>query len=958
MTDSSRQTTKPPAKETTPREHCAFCEAPLPADSGVAWHGAAKYCCYGCRILGEGAARPIAMSTASSSPWFKIAVGAVLAGQAMLLGMAINLAPPTGLARWLLHGALIGASVGVLAILGGPLWATAIEEIRQRRVTVELLFLAGVAGALGASLHSTFTGTGAVYYEVVGVLTTVYAIGKTLGAQSRARALAETRQLHRNFETCQQLAPDGSVRSVRVTEIQPGDEVLVLAGEPIPIDGRIVAGQAFVCETPLTGEPFPVVRRAGDAVWAGSYSEDGELRLAATAPGTGRRLDMLLAALEAARERPCRIQAQADRMVRWFLPLVLAISVGTFGFWTWKSGWAAGLYNALAVLLVACPCAMGLATPVALWSGLAALAARGLVLRGGDEIERLATVRQMVFDKTGTLSEERFTLIDLATLGSVAERRELTGQLRAVQNACAHPVARAFHAFAKGDEAGFTVRRLKTIAGLGIEAWIESARGEEHHLRAGGRELVVDRTPESELLSRLRHSASDHLVYVEVDGRLGAIAAVNERLRDSARESMRALERQGMTCLVLTGDSPERATRLLGSRAIEGGLSPNEKAARIEDLKRSGMDVGFVGDGVNDAPAMRAASIGIALAHGAGVTTAGADAVLYGGDLRVLPWAVALSRQVRDSIRSNLLFAGAYNVIGIVLAATGLLHPVVSALLMVVSSFTVSWRALRATECGYACGAGASGAEAAGTSPAPPDANPPARAIVSRGWGWDRLALRPSPEAIGVRSRRTRLISSLLLAAQIPFLIYLGQLTGRGAILTATTMLAIAVFMLRFHTNHAEGRHLADMVTAMLGFGNWGMILGWWADGGFNPVHACCLGTLGGGFSFLSFTHMPWMNAGMLLFGLPPMLLGPDKAYRGLGRKAYGILSSIGMIWGMSFGSFVSMKWLGPWGADKFLLSLSGMTVGMLLGMVLACELGRAISLAFRARSKGAEAQP
>ena len=944
--------------EPAPREHCAYCEAPLPAGDGVGGRGAAKYCCYGCRILGEGAARPIALSTVTSSPWFKIAVGAVLAGQAMLLGMAINLAPPSGLARWLLHGALIGASAGVLAILGGPLLTTAIEEIRRRRATVELLFLAGVAGALGASLHSTFTGTGAVYYEVVGVLTTVYAIGKTLGAQSRARALAETRQLHRTFETCQRVEPDGSARSVRVTEIRTGDQIRVLAGEPIPIDGRVVEGQAFVCETPLTGEPFPVVRRAGDTVWAGSYSEDGELRIAATAPGAKRRLDALLAALDSARERPCRIQAQADRMVQWFLPLVLVISLGTFGFWTWKSGWAAGLYNALAVLLVACPCAMGLATPVALWSGLAALASRGLVLRGGDEIERLATVREMVFDKTGTLSEEQYTFTDIETIGTIEERQRITGQLRAVQQACSHPVARAFHGFGK-TEGDYTVRRVKTVPGQGIEAWIESARGEEHHLRAGGREMVSDRRGETELLSRLRHSRSDHLVYVEVEGQLAAIAAVNERLRGSARETLRTLEQLGLNCLVMTGDNPERAARLLGRRSIEGGLSPNEKAARIEELNQMGREVCFVGDGVNDAPAMRAASIGIALAHGAGVTTAGADAVLYGGDLRVLAWAVALSRQVRDSIRSNLLFAGAYNLVGIVLAATGLLHPVVSALLMVVSSFTVSWRAMRATECGYACGAGAAAAATEETSPALPGADLPAEAVGSRGRGWlDLFAPRISPGSTGSRFRRARLISSLLLAAQIPFVIYLGQLSGLGAILTAMALLLIAVVMFRFHPDHPDGRHLADMTSAMLGFGNWGMILGWWADGGFNPVHACCLGTLGGGFSFLGFTAMPWMNGGMLLFGLPPMLIGPERTYRGLGRAAYGILSSIGMVWGMSFGSHVFMNWLGLWTSDKFLLSLSGMTVGMLLGMVLGCEFGRAVSLALRAGRQRAEPGP
>jgi cation transport ATPase len=207
----------------------------------------------------------------------------------MLLSLAVNITPPAGGVRLLLHAALMVSSIAALAILGRPLMQSAIEEIRQRRVSIELLFLAGIGGALGASLHSTISGVGAIYYEVVAVLLTVYSIGRTLGAQSRARALAETRHLQRTFETCRKIAADGSIVTTRVAEIQAGDQIRVLAGEAIPIDGRVVQGQAFVCETPLTGEPFPVVRRAGDAVFAGSYSEDGELRISATVPGTGRR---------------------------------------------------------------------------------------------------------------------------------------------------------------------------------------------------------------------------------------------------------------------------------------------------------------------------------------------------------------------------------------------------------------------------------------------------------------------------------------------------------------------------------------------------------------------------------------------------------------------------------------------------------------------------------------------
>lgn len=888
------------AEPSAQRPHCEYCDAPLPAS-------AAKYCCYGCRVLGEAGHKPVAQPEAPNAPWFKIAVVAVLAGQAMLLGLAANLTVPDGDARWLLHVALILSSVAALAILGRPLLQSVIEDIRCRRVSIEMFFLIGIAGAFVASLQSTFTGVGAIYYEVVAALLTVYSVGRTLGAQSRARALAETRHLVHTFETCQKIGEDGAVSTTRVAEIRPGNEVRVLPGEPIPVDGRIVRGQAFVCETPLTGEPFPVVRREGDAVLAGSYSEDGELRIAATAAGNARRLDILLAALETAREKPCRIQAQADRIVSWFLPLVLLVSAVTFAAWTWWSGWSVGLFNALAVLVVACPCAMGLATPVALWNALAAFAARGLVVRGGDVLERLAALDRVVFDKTGTLSEERYSLIDLATVGN---RATIIAQLRAVQNASTHPVARAFHS--TGDESRLRVRSLKTIPALGVEAWLDG----ENYLRIGQRELMSDLGGETELLASLRRGPGDPLVYVEVDGKLRAIAAVRERVRDSAAEAIAALRQLGVESAVMTGDRPERAAQLLAQQHIEGHLTPQDKADRAEMMTRAGHRVAFVGDGVNDAPAINAASVGVALAHGAGVTTASAEAVLYGGDLRVVPWAVELARHVSNSIRSNLMFAAFYNVAGIALAASGLLHPVASALLMVVSSFTVSWRALRSTESGEVCC----------TLPA---------------------AREPAAE---VYRSRLQWLYAALVVAQIPFLIYLGQLSAFAAIGLSVGMLALGAFITRFRTRNAEVFRFAQMTFAMLGPCNWGMILGWWADAGFGPAVMGCPSCHAANFSLLGFAHMPWMNLGMLLLGVPPMVFDPTNLKRGLNRLSFAALSSVGMVWGMSFGDFVFMKLFGSIVPNIFLLSLAGMTVGMLLGMFLCCELGRAIGLAWRRR--------
>jgi soluble P-type ATPase len=523
----------------------------------------------------------------------------------------------------------------------------------------------------------------------------------------------------------------------------------------------------------------------------------------------------------------------------------------------------------------------------------------------------------MVFDKTGTLSEEKFSLIDLATVGSMQERLKVIAQLCAVQNVSSHPAARAFHSLdpTSGQACG-RVRSLKTIPARGIEAWLESGQGDEHHLRIGQRDLMSDLTGEAELLGRLRHTQSDHLIYVEVDGRLQAIAAIRERLRDSADEAIRMLEQQGIDSVVMTGDRLERAVELLGRHSIQGGLTPQAKAKQIETLKQAGRRVGFVGDGVNDAPAVQTASVGIALAHGAGVTTAGADAVLYGSDLRVVPLGIALSRQVRDSVRSNLAFAAVYNAIGIVLAASGLLHPVAAALLMVVSSFTVAWRALRSSESGELC------------------CTLPGVAKATREFR------RPGSQKS----------YALMVVTQVPFLIYLGQLELYAAVGVAVTMLVLGVCIARFRTRNAEVFRYAQMTFAMLGACNWGMILGWWADAGFAPATIGCPACHTSHFSLLAFMNMPWMNAGMLLFGLPPMILDPANRKRGLNRLSLAVLAGAGMVWGMSLGNCVFMKWLGPLVPNLFLLSFVGMTIGMLLGMFFCCELGRAIGLAWQRR--------
>ena len=377
----------------------------------------------------------------------RLGIGILVVGQSMVFSLALNLhddVPPV--ARALTQWCLFAGTVLVAALLGGPLVRAAWAELRRGRLTIEALFLLTMTGALAASLQAQVTGRGKIYFEVVSVLLVVYTLGKLIGARTRAAALAGSRVWGDRLHLCRLVDAAGGTRTAPVADVRTGDVVAVYPGETIAVDGVIRAGVGFVSEAAVSGEPFAVVRRPGDRVLAGSVSADATFRIAATADGTERQVDRLLAAVEEARDRPLSLQARADRLGRWFLPLVVLTALGTFTYWAFltDAGWEAGLFNAMSVLLVACPCVIGLATPVVIWSALGRLAERGVIVRSGDAIERLAAVDRVMFDKTGTLTEDRFALVDIETAATGADRAKLLGWLSLVQAQSNHPVAKPF----------------------------------------------------------------------------------------------------------------------------------------------------------------------------------------------------------------------------------------------------------------------------------------------------------------------------------------------------------------------------------------------------------------------------------------------------------------------------------------------------------------------------------
>ncbi len=619
-------------------------------------------------------AHPRAATDLRPPAWGRIAFASLVAAQSMIFSLAINLSPPAGSARLFLHGALALSALVVFLLVGLPLVRAAL----QPRITFEQLFLIGILAAFSASLVSTFTGVGHVYYEVVAILLAIYTLGRTLGENRRRAALDAALTLGAEFETCERIADDGSLATVPVRTIRSHDLVHIPAGGGVAIDGVVMEGSALVRENALTGEPFPLTRRPGDPVLAGSHLLDGHLRVRATADGDARLLDAIFARVRAAQARPSRLQREADRLVAWFLPAVLLIATVTFVGWSLHSGWTVGLFNALAVLLVACPCSMGLATPISVWSALADLGRHGLIASQGDLVERLAQVQQVIFDKTGTLGDEHLELVDFVTVPGLA-RETLLGEVAALEAATSHPIARAFRHHPTAGPA----KNLRVLPGIGIAG----------HIAGHDLEITNEITPALDdvpLRAQLRGaSAATRELFITRDGALAGLALLREQLRDSAPTVLADLEAAGLPCTVLTGDRSAPAQSL---PRIETGLTPLEKASRVRALTSSG-PVLFVGDGVNDAPAMAASHISLALATGSPLARDTAMGEFR--DLRVIPLAIARCRGAVRIIRQNLLFAAAYNAIGIALAAAGILHPITAALLMLASSLTVSWRALR-----------------------------------------------------------------------------------------------------------------------------------------------------------------------------------------------------------------------------------------------------------------------
>ncbi len=629
------------------------------------------------------------------SYWRKrLLVGMALAVPLILLGLASMFLPALEHASWL-GWSMFGFAALLQVFLAGPYIRGAWQRLLQGSSNMDTLIALGTSTAFLYSTVHLLLGHlhQAHFFMDAGIILTLITLGKYLEVRSRGTAGEAIEHLLDLAPATARVIRDGREQVIPQAEVRLGDQVRIRPGETIPVDGDVVEGRSGVEESMLTGESMPVEKQPGDRVTGGTRNGDGTLVVEAKRLGRESALEQMVRLVLEAQGTKAGVQRLADRIASYFVPVVLLIAVLTLLGWAFlTSDWNQAVLNAAAVLIIACPCALGLATPMAVAVATSRGARAGLFVRDASAFERMDRLATVVFDKTGTLTEGRPTVVDTMTPPGW-DRDRLLDVAAAAEAASEHPLARALSPFA-GDH---DVVSFQAFRGRGVEARVDG-----HLVLAGSESLLASRGIDQAAIQSAARAWEDQgatVLRVAVDGQSVGAIALADALKPHAHEVVKQLKSQGINVILLTGDNLQTARAIgaaleLDAEQIQAGVLPDAKAAAVETLKErsGGRRVAMVGDGLNDAPALASADIGIALGTGTDLAKAVADIVISTGDLRAVPRAMRLGRCTLTAIRQNLFWAFAYNTLGIPLAAIGLFGrfgPMIAALAMSLSSVTV-----------------------------------------------------------------------------------------------------------------------------------------------------------------------------------------------------------------------------------------------------------------------------
>ena len=709
---------------------------------------AAIYCCFGCRMAHaiteekgqEGAVR-----------WTIVRLGIAIFFSMNLMAFTMTMwsldvydverdpfqAQLFEVFRWL---SMI-FSLPVLLLLGVPLLGNAIISWRQRIFSTDLLIATGVMTAYGISVANVLRGEETVYFEVGATVLVMVTLGRWFEATGKQKATEALDKLAALLPTKAQRVTDDGVTEIECADIAAGDRLQLRVGDRFPTDAILIDGETTVDEQVFTGESTPLGRVPGDRILGGTVNLDGHVVVEATAAFREGSFGRLLQLLREARLSRGHYQRLADQVSAWFFPLITGVALLTL-FVHWQHGAGAAVQSSLSVLLIACPCALGLATPLAVWTALSTAVKHQVLYRSGEAIERLATVKAVCFDKTGTLTTGTPQVRHLCSL----DDHNPIGILQicaALARTSSHPFSQAVVRFIEASDAQSSrpvLYQVRSVPGGGVEATMADGT----RLRLGSLEFVsIDASIEPRLRLRISHvlSIADQeaasVVAVSVGNRPVILFLLTEKVRPEAKATAKAMLNAGLQLMVLTGDRAAKAEQLrrdlldcheincqcsaecqsahaaehndprpdtrlhrhaplTASRlSIECDLRPDQKVAKMLQMRAQFGPVAMVGDGINDAPALAASDVGIAMGCGADVSRDSAQVCLLSNDVSRIPWAIQLAQRTRSVIRQNLFWAFGYNSVGVILAACGLLNPAVAAGLMIVSSLLVISNSLR-----------------------------------------------------------------------------------------------------------------------------------------------------------------------------------------------------------------------------------------------------------------------
>lgn len=587
----------------------------------------------------------------------------------------------------------------VQLVAGWQFYRGSYHALRAGSANMDVLIALGTTAAYVYSSVVTFFGEGDVYFETSALVITLILLGKLLESIAKGRTSEAIRKLIGLQARTARVVRDGAEVDVLIEEVRVGDTVVVRPGERVPVDGVILEGSSSIDESMLTGESVPVDKSVGDEVVGATINKHGSFRFRAIKVGKDTVLSQIIELVEKAQGSKAPVQRLADVVSGYFVPAVVVVAILTFvGWYSLGIGFTDALIRFTAVLVIACPCALGLATPTAIMVGTGKGAESGILIRSGEHLEKAHRIDTVVLDKTGTITRGEPEVTDIISVSDTdLSAQSLLRLAAAAERDSEHPLAAAITKRADSEDIDVpTPSEFAAVPGMGVRAVVEG----EQVLIGNARlmtESQIDVSAVSDLLSRLEDEGKTAMI-ISVGGQTAGLIAVADTVKQHSKAAIGALKGMGVSVFMLTGDNQRTARAIASQVGIDGILAevlPEHKAEEVKRLRDNGRFVAMVGDGINDAPALAVADVGIAIGTGTDVAMEAADITLISGDLRGIVAAIRLSRQTMRIIKQNLFWAFAYNTVGIPVAALGYLSPILAGAAMALSSVSVVSNSLR-----------------------------------------------------------------------------------------------------------------------------------------------------------------------------------------------------------------------------------------------------------------------